>query len=167
MDFDEAFTRLVDPQHEGGYVNNPKDPGGETKFGVSKRSYPHEDIANLTLERARALFKRDFWDAACCDAMPPDIRYELFDLAVNTSAPRNPKLAVQLLQRAAKMRPEEQDGIVGPITLMTVQSWQPLRLLRRLQGLRIRYYTGLRDDWWDEFGKGVMNRVASNMLMEG
>lgn len=50
-DFDKAFEIVIG--HEGGYVNNPKDPGGETKYGISKRTYPNEDIRGMTLERAK------------------------------------------------------------------------------------------------------------------
>ncbi|OXE36892.1 MAG: hypothetical protein CGW95_04725, partial [Phenylobacterium zucineum] len=56
MTFDQAFEVLIG--HEGGYTNNPQDPGGETKFGISKRAYPDQDIANLTLDAAKAIYKR-------------------------------------------------------------------------------------------------------------
>ena len=56
MTFDEAFKLLIG--HEGGHVNDARDPGGETKFGISKRVYPFEDIRNLTIERARAIYYR-------------------------------------------------------------------------------------------------------------
>ena len=59
MTFEEAFTRLIG--HDGGYVNHPSDPGGETKFGISKRAYPGEDIAGLTLQHAKNIYYRDYW----------------------------------------------------------------------------------------------------------
>ena len=55
LNFEDAFDRLI--SHEGGYVNDPLDPGGETKFGISKRSYPTLDIAALTREDARAIYR--------------------------------------------------------------------------------------------------------------
>jgi lysozyme family protein len=58
--FDQAFTRLLG--HEGGYVNNPADPGGETNWGISKRSYPQVDIKALTQQQAKWIYQRDFWD---------------------------------------------------------------------------------------------------------
>lgn len=79
--FDEAFGLVVSA--EGGYVNDPLDPGGETKFGISKRRYPQEDIKNLTLERARALYLRDYWKAQGCDAMEWGKALLVFDCAVN------------------------------------------------------------------------------------
>lgn len=166
MNFDQAFARLVDPSHEGGYVNNPADPGGETKYGISRRSYPEEDIKNLTLERAKLLYRRDFWNPAGCDALPDEVKFEVFDLAVNTSARGDPKQAIKLLQRAACMPEYEVDGVLGPHTLLMIGSIEPHKLLRRLQGLRIRFYTGMKRDWFAEFGRGVMNRVAENMLAD-
>ena len=68
MDFDVAFERLIG--HEGGYVNNPSDPGGETKFGISRRAYPSEMIRTLTLQRAKELYLRDCWGPAGCGVVP-------------------------------------------------------------------------------------------------
>lgn len=79
--FDKAFRLLVG--EEGGYVNDPKDPGGETKYGISKRAYPTEDIKNLTLDRAKGLYKRDYWDKVGADARPWPEALCLFDCAVN------------------------------------------------------------------------------------
>lgn len=68
---------------EGGYVNDPQDPGGETKFGISKRAYPALDIAALTLEQAQQIYLRDYWDACGCDTMPWERALCVFDMAVN------------------------------------------------------------------------------------
>lgn len=157
MNFDDAFTRLVDPQHEGGYVNNPADPGGETKYGISRRSYPGEDIANMTLERAKEIYQRDYWGPAGCDALPDVVKYEMFDMAVNTGV----RQAVKILQRACG---SPDDGVLGAHTLQALQSMDPAVLLRRLQAQRLRYYTSMSKDWRDAFLAGVVNRVATNML---
>ena len=58
MTFDQAFQKLIG--HEGGFVDHPSDPGGATKYGISKRSYPGEDIPGLTLDRAKTIYRRDF-----------------------------------------------------------------------------------------------------------
>jgi lysozyme family protein len=163
MKFEEAFARLVDPLHEGGYVNDPNDPGGETKYGISKRAYPEEDIKNLTLDRAAVLYRRDYWEPAGCDLVPDALRYQLFDLAVNTSQRGRPREAVKLLQRAAGMPPVEQDGIIGTHTLMAVQAFDPYRLLTRLQGQAISYYTSIPPERRDRYLAGWMNRLAANM----
>jgi lysozyme family protein len=159
MTFDEAFDRLID--HEKGYVNDPRDPGGETKFGISKRSYPGEDIPNMTLERSKAIYARDFWGPAGCDALPDLLKFEMFDIAVNTSAPGKPVTAIKLLQQAVG---SFSDGVLGPKTLQAAQTMEPARALRRLQAVRLRYYAAIPKERRDPFLAGWVNRVAANML---
>lgn len=152
MTFDLAFELLIG--HEGGYVNDPRDPGGETKYGISRRSYPGEDIVGMTLERAKRIYLRDFWAPVGCDVVPSAIKFDLFDMAVNTGV----KPAVRVLQRACG---ETADGTLGPLTLQAVQSMDPLRLLARFNGHRLAHYTSL--DAWHTFGKGWANRIATNL----
>lgn len=152
MNFDQAFERLIG--HEGGYVNDPRDPGGETKFGISKRSYPAEDIKALTLERAKAIYRRDFWGVAGCDAVPDAMKFDLFDMAVNSG----PVTAIKTLQRSAGVTP---DGLLGPITLQALNSTPGPRLVARFNGHRLDFMTDLKT--WPVFGKGWAKRVASNL----
>ena len=63
--FDQCFEKVIG--FEGGYTLDPKDPGGETNWGISKRAYPSIDIKNLTREGAKEIYKRDYWDRAQCD----------------------------------------------------------------------------------------------------
>ena len=121
--FDVAFANVVGT--EGGYNNrDPKaDPGGETKFGISKRSYPDEDIPNLQLDRAKFLFKRDFWDVINGDNLHPIIAEFLFDFAVHSGALR----AARALQHAVGALP---DGVVGVKTLALVGRCPPRQILR-------------------------------------
>jgi lysozyme family protein len=79
--FDSAFAIIIGI--EAGYVNDPQDPGGETKYGISKRRYPAEDIPNLTLDRAKFLYQSDYWNPHKCDAMPWEQALLVFDAAVN------------------------------------------------------------------------------------
>lgn len=152
MDFDTAFERLLG--HEGGYVNNPADPGGETKFGISKRTYPAEDIKTLTVERAKQIYAKDFWGPAGCDAVPDGIKFDLFDMAVNAGVKR----AISALQASVG---ETQDGVLGPLTLQAVQSANPLRLVARFNGYRLAHMAGLSN--WPAFGRGWANRIAANL----
>lgn len=154
MTFDDAFLLLIG--HEGGYVNDPRDPGGETKFGISKRAYPMEDIRAMTMERAKVLYLRDYWGPAGCDAVPGPIRFDLFDAAVNSG----PKTAVKLLQRAVG---EVDDGLLGPRTLTAAGSMPGPRLVARFNAQRVRLITSLSDGWWDAFGRGLMRRIADNL----
>jgi lysozyme family protein len=79
--FDQAFVIVVGI--EAGYVNDPQDPGGETKYGISKRSYPNLDIAHLTLDQAKAIYFEDYWTPAGCDSMRWELALCVFDAAVN------------------------------------------------------------------------------------
>lgn len=153
MTFDEAFQRLIG--HEGGYVNHPADPGGETKYGISKRSYPGEDIKNLTLDRAKQIYKRDFWGPAGCDTVPQGIRFDLFDMAVNSGV----KAAVRTLQRAVGETP---DGVLGPLTLQAIQSADQMRVAIRFNAQRLIFMASLST--WPAFGRGWANRIASNLM---
>lgn len=149
MNFDTAFLKLFG--HEGGYVNHPNDPGGETKYGISKRSYPGEDIKNLTLERAKFLAKRDFWGPAGCDVVPNSVKYDLFDAAYHSG----PKMATKLLQRAVGVT---DDGVLGPNTLQAIQSMDPERLSARFNGWRLDFLNDLKT--WPDFGRGWTQRIA-------
>jgi lysozyme family protein len=150
--FDECFERLIG--HEGGYVDHPGDPGGRTKFGISQRAYPGEDIKNLTLERAKTIYRRDYWGPAGCDSVPDAVRFDLFDMAVNAGV----KMAVRTVQVAVG---ETADGVLGPRTLQALQSMPPARLLARFNGARLLALTNLPT--WPAFGKGWARRIAANL----
>lgn len=152
MNFDKAFEQLIG--NEGGYVNDPRDPGGETKYGISKLAYPGEDIAGLTLERAKELYRRDYWGPVGCDAWPDLVKFEVFDIAVNVGV----KTAVMMLQRAVDAGV---DGVIGPQTTMRVQSAAGDWVVRRLVAQRIRYYADLKT--WPTYGRGWMLRIAANL----
>src|ERR1700739_2946173 len=94
--FLKAAARVL--ANEGGYVNNPADPGGETNFGISKRSYPDLDIKNLTRDQAIAIYFRDWWTKYGFDRLTPEIGAKVFDLAVN----EDDQHAVRSLQRALR-----------------------------------------------------------------
>lgn len=151
--FDQCFDKLI--SHEGGYVNDPKDPGGETKFGISKRAYPQVDIKNLTLDAAKAIYKRDYWDRAQCDKLPPYLAYVLFDAAVNSGIGQ----AIRFLQRALNVA---DDGVLGPMTLAAVQRIDAESIVARYLGQRLMFMTKLST--WDAFGKGWSRRVADQMM---
>lgn len=80
-------------EFEGGYVNDPDDPGGETKYGISKRAFPDEDIKNLTEERAEELYYMNYWWPMCCDLLLYPNNLILFDTAVLHGVYRTQKWA--------------------------------------------------------------------------
>lgn len=153
MNYDQAFELLIG--HEGGYVNHPNDPGGETKYGISKRAYPNEDIAGLTLERAKAIYRRDYWDRVQCDSLPAAVRFDVFDVAVNSGT----TTAIRMLQRAAFA---EVDGVIGPRTRLALQTMPVHQLVARINGARLNFMADLPT--WPTFGRGWAKRIASNLL---
>ena len=153
MNFDIAFAKLIG--HEGGYTSNPKDPGGETKFGISKRSYPAVDIADLTVDDAKAIYKHDFWDRAQCDRLPPDLAFQVFDGAVNSGIGNS----IRWLQEAAGVAV---DGVVGPLTLRKVGDMDTGIAIARYNGVRLKFMASLST--WDVFGRGWARRIAANLM---
>jgi lysozyme family protein len=153
MTFDESFEKLIG--HEGAYSNNPRDPGGETKFGISKRAYPDLDIANLTLEQAKAIYLRDYWNRAQCDKFPPIVAFQVFDCAVNSGIGQ----AIRFLQRAVGVA---DDGQVGPMTLNAVRRLDAAEIVAKFNGQRLDFMTKLST--WDVFGKGWARRIAANLM---
>lgn len=164
MNFDQAFHTLLG--HEGGFTEDPRDPGnwtggrvgaGElrgTKFGIAANTYPNEDIRNLTVDRAKEIYRRDFWNPVRADELPAEVRYAVFDAAVNSGV----RQAARWLQRAVGVR---DDGVIGPITLGAVRATDPQVLLRRMLSARLRFMTDLPT--WPTFGRGWARRIADLM----
>lgn len=153
MNFNEAFDRLIN--NEGGYSNHPDDPGGETKFGISKRSYPQINIATLTRDEAKEIYQRDFWIRGQMDSFDGAIAFQAFDAAVNHGI----ETAIRLLQRAAGVA---DDGHIGPITVAAIKAKTVTDMLMLFIAYRIRYWTKLST--WPTFGKGWANRAADDLV---
>ena len=141
--FDHAIKETL--ENEGGYVNDPDDPGGETKFGISKRSYPDLDIKNLTLDDAIDIYQKDFWEKPGYDQIiPKKVAAKVFDLAVNMGPGRAGKLLQQAINETATEKLKV-DGVVGLRTARAVNNdFLPEYLLARLQLLALGYYVRLR-----------------------
>ena len=152
----KAFDLLVERvlSHEGGYVNDPRDPGQETRWGISKRAYPHLDIRNLTRAQAVDIYRRDFWQRVRGDELPREFAFQALDAAVNHGIGN----AVRWMQRAAGVA---DDGVIGPVTLAAVQRAQPADLVLRFNAERLRFYAKLTT--FATFGRGWVNRVAGNL----
>jgi len=150
--FDTAFERLLG--NEGGYVNDPRDPGGETQWGISKRSYPNLDIRNLTRDQAKAIYLRDFWLGGQMDRMPPALAFQAFDAAVNHGIKR----AKMMVQQAAGVAA---DGSIGPQTLAAIAATSVTDLVALFVAARLDFWTGLPG--WDAFGKGWARRAAQDL----
>lgn len=150
------FLDLIDRvlSHEGGYVNDPRDPGGETKFGIAKRSYPHLNIKDLTRQDAIAIYQRDFWQRVQGDKLPLPFVFQALDAAVNHGIGN----AVRWMQRAAGVA---DDGVIGPATLAAVARQEPADLVLNFNAERLEFYAKLQT--FDHFGRGWARRVAQNL----
>lgn len=118
--FEYAFDKTL--RFEGGYVNDPDDPGGETRFGISKRSYPDVDIAALSETQAKDIYRRDYWDALRLDEIYSSlISSEIFDTAVNMGR----RTSTRIAQRALNFLGGDliEDGIIGSKTLFALNVW--------------------------------------------
>ncbi|MBW2607711.1 MAG: hypothetical protein JRD05_08760 [Deltaproteobacteria bacterium] len=118
--FERAFRETLG--FEGGYVNDPDDPGGETKFGISKRSYPDVDITALTIEQAKDIYCRDYWEVLRLGEILRElIAVEIFDTAVNMGR----RTAVKIAQRALNFLGEDlvEDGKIGSKTIGALNRW--------------------------------------------
>ena len=101
-------------KNEGNYSNDSRDPGGETRYGISKNAYPNVDIANLTLDQATAIYLRDYWNQLY-NGLSAKLAVRIFDLSVNVGK----KKAISLLQEALNQYFKSDlviDGIYGPLT---------------------------------------------------
>lgn len=139
-DFQQAFDFML--PHEGGYANDPSDPGGETNHGISKRSYPKLDIKNLTLQQAARIYKRDFWDQIRGDQIEDQaLANKVFDLAVNMGVSRS----IRLLQEACGLcgLPLAENGIMGTPTVTVINMCNSGALLTEFKALAAGYYRAL------------------------
>ena len=133
--FDDIIEVVL--HHEGGYVNDPKDPGGETNFGIAKRSPPDVDIKNLTEEGAKEIYKEHYWDRNKVEDLPENLRHIYFDMCVNQGRSR----AVRIMQRAANAKGAnlKVDGGMGPKTIAAMDGVE----LDRVRAYRVKYYADL------------------------
>lgn len=156
MNFEEAFDLLIG--HEGGYANHPRDPGGETMWGVTKRVAVANGytglMRDLPRDLAKAIYRRQYWDAVQADQLPDSVKFDVFDAAVNSGD----KQAARWLQRAAGAT---DDGVIGAKTIAAARSAGPL-LAAHFNGLRLQFMTDLPT--WPAFGRGWARRVAANLV---
>lgn len=146
-------------QHEGGYVNNPADPGGMTALGVTKAvweswvGHPVDEKAMraLTPETVAPLYKRKYWDAIRADDLPDGVDYIVFDTAINSG----PGRAVKFLQACLNL---DTDGYIGPKTLAAARAADPQQLIEDYAKRRLSFLQDLPH--WRTFATGWSRRVA-------
>ena len=148
MGFDSAVELIL--EKEGGLANHPSDPGGVTKYGITQRDYPHLDIPNITVDDAKAIYRKNYWDKIKGDSLPEGISTLVFDSAVNQGVSR----ATRMLQRAVGT---DADGIIGPRTLAAASRANLRDFAVRFGVERALHYAGLPT--FPIFGRGWMNRL--------
>ena len=151
--------------HEGGYVNHPKDPGGETNLGVTKRVYEEwggtKDMKDLTVEDVAPIYKKNYWNRVKGDNLPTGLDLCIFDFAVNAG----PGRAAKMIQ---KMIGVTVDGGIGPMTLQALGIYEEEvggvnEVIIEYQKQRQSYYESLKN--FDTFGKGWTRRVDETTII--
>ena len=129
----KADNILVIKKHEGGHNNDLNDLGGETNFGISKRSYPSLNISKLTKKEAISIYKKDYWDKNRVEELPKELRHIFFDMCVNQGR----GTAVKVLQRSANGKGANigVDGGLGPATLKAIQNVE----IERVRCYRVKH----------------------------
>lgn len=159
-DYNDAFDHLIG--NEGGYSNNPRDPGGETMWGITKNVAVANgytgDMKAMPRETAKQIAKHEYWDKCLCDQMDPNIAWQVFDAAYNHGT----RQAILWLQRASA---SPADGAIGPNTIRAVNSMLWYQVVFRFLSQRTKFYPTLGQ--WDTFGKGWTNRVGANLQIAG
>ena len=155
--FKEALAHVL--KYEGGYVNNPKDPGGMTNLGCTKAVWEEyvghpvseADMRALTPESVAPLYKRKYWDRVSGDDLPSGLDYAVFDAAINSGAGRAAKWLQEVVEVTA-------DGSIGSGTLAAVASMDTQDLIAKYNDKRLQFLEGLPT--FATFGKGWSRRVS-------
>jgi lysozyme family protein len=166
--FDEAFEKVL--KHEGGYVNNPKDPGGETNYGITKKtaiSYGYTgDMKTIPMDTVKSIYKSLYWDKMSLDdvvKIDNDLAFYLFDFGVNAGVSR----AVLALQSAINSLNKDgidikEDGQIGKNTIISIKNIKDIDfLIKSIIILRGYHYLNIAHNSRNlrTFIKGWLNRL--------
>ncbi len=147
--FDIAVEFVL--SQEGGLADDPQDMGGLTNYGISHTNYPMIDIAHLTRDDAKTIYKRDYWDACSCGLLPDGLAIVLLDAAVN----QGPLAGRRMLQQALNVK---QDGVIGPMTQQAAMSADVKKTVSEFVARRINTY-GLNPQF-TRYGLGWARRCV-------
>ena len=155
--WDKSFDMVL--VHEGGYVNDPRDPGGRTNMGVTQRAWEsylnrsvtEAEMRGLTREVIKPFYKAMYWDKLKGDQLPTGVDYAAYDLAVNSGVGR----AAKYLQEIAGV---VADGAIGPKSLEAISACDPQEMVDAICGMRLEFLQRLPT--FGTFGKGWSRRVA-------
>lgn len=156
-DFEPAFAALMG--NEGGFVANPADPGGATKYGISERVARANgytgDMRDLPVESARQIARAEYWNPIHGDQLPSELAFQVFDACYNSGEQR----AIKWLQQACGATP---DGFLGIYTLGAIKAQDVDKLVMRFDAQRLLFLDSLPT--FPTFGRGWCNRIANNLL---
>lgn len=153
MTFDDLIEIII--KHEGGYVHDLKDPGGETKYGISKRAYPEIDIKMLTVEGAKEIYRHDYWAKIRGTSLNSSLALMVLDSAVNLGVFR----ASKILQKVLKVK---EDGIIGNKTVKAIYDFDEEEVLGKYAMERLKFYQSIGN--WERYGKGWSRRLLDISL---
>lgn len=159
--FDEAFKKTL--TYEGGLSDDVHDAGGLTKYGISQRAYPKEDIRNLTIEKAKTIYKRDYWDKCRCgEIKDKSLAMQIFDIAVNSGCGGAGRLLQNTINSIAKTTLKV-DGAIGSVTVTIANSLPGKTLNNALVSARVQFYKTLciKNPSQNVFLKGWTRRANS------
>ena len=143
-------------KYEGGYVFDKQDPGGETKYGISKKAFPETDIKNLTLEEAKKIYKDKYWDKINGDALPYHIALSVFDFSVNAGT----GMASLVLQKCLCVLA---DGHIGGKTVRSAAETDKITIINKYAVERVMFYTSLPT--FKTYGHGWVARTLSTLTL--
>ncbi len=144
-------------KREGGYVDDPTDRGGETKYGISKRSYPQLDIKNLTLDQALEIYRKDYWNPSRVEKLPDGLRDDYFDAVVNHGQGN----AVKILQKAVNSTRGSKIAVDGKIGRNTIRESKRINK-ERFKAFRTLFYSAIvfKDESQERFYFGWWKRAV-------
>ena len=146
-------------RHEGGYVNNPADPGGMTNLGCTKAVWEEwvghpvdeRDMRRLSPADVAPLYKAKYWNKINGDALPAGLDYVVFDCAINSGPGRAAKFLQEVIGVTA-------DGAIGPNTLKALAAHNTSEVIDAYQAKRLAFMQSLPA--WGTFGRGWGRRVT-------
>lgn len=156
QNYAQALDELL--RHEGGYTNNPHDPGGPTNFGITiydyrkyiNRAGTARDVRRMTVDQAKAIYRAKYWDAQRCDDLPSGVDYAIFDYGVNSGIGRSGRVLRHLL----KLPP---GTTINSAVVAEAQKHKPAELVNQICDERLRFLQSLHT--WPVFGRGWTRRV--------
>lgn len=156
--WDKCFSLVL--ENEGGFVNNPKDPGGMTNLGVTKqvweswvdRDVTESEMRSLTPNIVKPLYKKNYWDKIRGDQLPLGVDYAAYDFAVNSGIGKSSRILQQIAAVPA-------DGIIGPQSIAAILACNPDEMIDTICDTRLQFLKNLPT--WATFGRGWQSRVDS------